>query len=92
MRAHELARSLGDAARLLEGGDAGGAAAALALAARTCEEAEAAGDRLGSAELAALQLLQARCEAAVRPMREELARALGSAGCARRATTAYGNP
>jgi hypothetical protein len=92
MRAHELARALGDAASAMEGGDAAGAAAALAQAGRTCEEAEAAGDRLGSAELAALQLLQARCEAAVRPLQSELARALATVSSARRATSAYRVP
>ena len=65
-RGHELARALGDAAGALEDGDAVGAAAALAQA--------------------------ARCQSAIPPMRAELAQALGTAGSARRATTAYRIP
>ena len=85
----DLAGALERAAAALESDDTVAASAALTEAQRACARAEAQGLRLEVAELESIGELHRRGEAAAKRAADKLARALGSAGSARRAVGAY---
>ena len=85
----EIAHALERAAAALDSRDAAAASAALAEAERACASAESRGVRPDRAELEVLRELHRRGQAAAERALEDLAQALGSAGSARRAVSAY---
>jgi hypothetical protein len=84
-----LASALERAAAALEAEDAASASAALEEALRACATTDARGVKLDRAQLEILRALHRKGEAAAERAAEELERALGSAGSARRALSAY---
>jgi hypothetical protein len=82
---HALERALA----ALESGDPCAASAAMDDARRACDDAERRGARIDAASLERLRDLHRRGAATAEGVAEKLSRALGSAGCARRAVSAY---
>jgi hypothetical protein len=84
-----LSQALKQATRALESEDALAAAEALDQATHACEAALRQDLRLGRADVGLLRTLHDRCAAAAQRAGEKLALALGAAGEARRAASAY---
>jgi hypothetical protein len=87
---HELlSAALKQATSALEGDDAVAAAAALEQATHACEAALRQRLRFDRDQLGVLRALHDRCTAAAQRAGEKLALAMGAAGDARRAVSAY---
>jgi len=88
--ARRLEAALAATADALERGDHAAAAEAARLAAASCADLRATGERLPQASLARASALQDRCTATAVQRRAGLVRELDAAARSRRATDAYG--
>ena len=89
MTAPELTATLRRATAALDEADPLSAASVLESAVTACEESLRAGLRLDRDDMSELRGLHARCTAAAERCQALLAQAIGAAGSARRALSAY---